>query len=201
MILSQAALMSSSEASEAREGGTLTSASGHAAGSDAPHISALRDRGPFCRAATTSFARTRAFSGLSLTLLLVAGLLRTIIASPEAHAGPPFTQGEEAYIIHVNGVGVIYSSNDTPLVSDKQALVNQGWSIVYDLRWGMTPNAEAQNLYNKSAQGAGNHGITVTQAMDEVLYAQTDLNDGSCPSPGGKWKCSKDNRGGLEFIG
>lgn len=101
----------------------------------------------------------------------------------------------------MHGVGVIYSSNDTPLVSDKQALVNQGWGIVYDLRWGIAPNAEAQTLYTKSAQGAGTHGITVAQATDEVLYAQTDLNDGSCPSAGGKWKCSKDNRGGLEYIG
>lgn len=192
--------MSSNKPTGARQGRNSTSEPVDGPCSEASHISALRNRGSRY-ATTTSSARRRLFSTPTLALLLSAELLRAIIVSPESHAGPPFTQGEEAYIIHVNGVGVIYSSSNTPLVSDKQALVNQGWSIVYDLRWGIAPNTEAQNLYAKSAQGAGTHGITVTQAMDEVLYAQTDLNDGSCPSPGAKWKCSRDNRGGLEYTG
>ena len=143
----------------------------------------------------------RMLLALTGVLLLLVGPLQAFVAAPESHAGLPFTQGEEAYIIHVNGIGVIYSKNDTPLINDKQALVNRGWSIVYALRWGVTPNAEAQSLFHTSAQEAGASGITLDQAMHEVVYAQTDLSDGSCPSPGGKWRCSTNNKSGIEYSG
>lgn len=89
-----------------------------------------------------------------------------------------FTAEETAFIYHVEGLGITG-------VTD-QELVDIGWSIVYNLQQGYTPDQIAANLLVASHRGQGGNGITWNQARMEVHWAIMDL-DGTSPSPGGAY--------------
>lgn len=92
-------------------------------------------------------------------------LLTAVAQAPTSHADP------DAFYRDVTSIGITSNNGE-------QGVIQDGKEICAALANGMTPDAAATRFFYNSAVSAGNKGVSLEQARQEVTFAMNDL----CPS-------------------